>query len=84
MPEVTLEEVNTAVGELRTEVKSSRPNKEKLERIDNLLDTYEEKVVQPLILAQEEAKGLKEDYVALEEKMVAAGATATIFSSRAT
>ena len=77
MHEVTLEEVNTAVGELRAEVKSSRPDKEKQERIDGLLDTYEEKVVQPLILAQEEAKNLKEDYAALEEKMVEAGATAS-------
>ncbi len=72
-----LQQVHAAVEELRTEVKSARPDQEKIERINTFLSDYEEKVAQPIIRAEEAAKNLQENYKELEEKMVAAGATAT-------
>lgn len=70
-----LQEVNNAVEELRREVKSSRPDREKLAKINTFLDSYEEKVAQPLVRAEETAKSLQSDFAELKEKMVAAGET---------
>ncbi len=72
-----LQQVHAAVEELRTEVKSARPDQEKIERINTFLSDYEEKVAQPIVRAQQAADNLQENYKELEEKMVAAGATAT-------
>lgn len=70
-----LQKVSEAVEELRKEVKSSRPDEDKIERINDFLNDYEEKVAQPLIRAEEEAKNLREDFSELKEKMEKAGAT---------
>ncbi len=72
-----LQKVSEAVDEFRTELKKRLPDEEKIERINVFLNSYEEKVTQPLILAQEEAKNLKENFASLEEKMVEAGASVT-------
>ncbi len=70
-----LQKVNEAVSELRAEVKAGRPDSEKMDRLNDFLSTYEEKVAQPLIRAEEAAKNLQENYAELQEKMELAGAT---------
>jgi len=70
-----LQAVGNAVEELRHELKSVRPDQEKLTKIDAFLDTYEENVNQPLVRAQEERKNLQENYDELKAAMVKAGET---------
>lgn len=74
--EKTLEEVHGAVEELRREIKKAVPDQEKLDRIDAMLDSQEEKN-QKLVLAEETAKGavaeVKELKALLEQKGVEAG-----------
>lgn len=70
-----LQKVNEAVTELRDEVKAGRPDSEKMDRINDFLSDYEEKVSQPIIRAQEEAKNLQEDFKELEQKFEEAGVT---------
>lgn len=74
-PEITLQEVHDAVGQLRTEVEKKAIDHDKVERINAILDEYEEKVVQPLTLAQVEAKQHAADIAELKEKLEATGAT---------
>ena len=68
-----LDAIESAIGELRSEVKSAKPDAEKLERMNAFISDYEEKVAQPIVRAQEEAKNLKENYAELQARMELSG-----------
>jgi HK97 family phage major capsid protein len=70
-----IELVVKATEELRAEIKSVRQDRDKIERINDFLDTMEEKVNQPLVLAQEQAKTHALEIKELQEKLEQAGAT---------
>jgi HK97 family phage major capsid protein len=70
-----IKQVVQATEELRAEIKSVRQDRDKIERINDFLDTMEEKVNQPLVLAQEQAKTHALEIKELQEKLVEAGAT---------
>lgn len=70
-----LARVEAAVSELRGEIKSSRPDPEKLERINDFISDYEEKIAQPILQAKEAAKNLQEDFAELKQKMEESGVT---------
>lgn len=72
-PEVTLEEVGRSVRELREEVEKKSVDQEKVRRIHEFLDTYEEKVNQPLTRAAEELKTREAEVKDLREKLEAEG-----------
>lgn len=77
MPEITLESVGRTVNELQVELKSARPDQEKVARMNEFLTTYEEKVAQPILLAQKAQEGMQSDLAELKEQMLAAGETET-------
>ena len=77
MPDVaTIQEIGTAVNLLRDEVKSLRPDPEKLARINVLLDEHEEKVSQPLTLATQLAAKNEAEIVDLKTDLEAKGVEA--------
>lgn len=74
--EVTIEQVNEAVGELRAEMKKAFPDEEKLARIDKVLDAQEElnqAHVQANLRAEAQAEEIKSLKDELEKKGVAEG-----------
>lgn len=78
-PEITLQEVHTAVGELRHDLEQKSVDHDKVVRIGTFLDTYEEKVNQPLAQAVAEQKKFESNLTELKaeyaEKLEAIGVT---------
>jgi HK97 family phage major capsid protein len=74
--EPTLHEVHQAVGELRTEFEKKSIDPSKVVKINDLLDTFEEKVNQPLVAAQKLAEGQAEEIKAFQESLEKAGVAA--------
>lgn len=71
--EITLQDVNEAVQALQTELKRVHVDVDKVERIQEFLDTHEEKYNQPLVAAQTETKQLRQDMTELQERLEQAG-----------
>lgn len=70
MPDPTLQEVASAVSELREEIKrKSGTDHEKIEQIQTFLDSHEEKVNQPLVRAQLETEKREAEIKELSEKL---------------
>lgn len=82
MDEPTLESVGRAVRDLREEVERKGIDHDKVQRLQDFLDTHEEKYNQPLVAAQAQALQHAEDIKELREKLEAAGATEAEAKSR--
>ena len=81
-PEITLEEVQSAVTTLREEVKGTRVDKEKVEKINTFLDEAEEKVFTPLTLARQDMLKRETEVKELVEKLETSNASASEIKER--
>ncbi|KKK46235.1 hypothetical protein LCGC14_3164210, partial [marine sediment metagenome] len=81
-PEITLEEVHGAVKTLREEVKNSRVDVEKVDKINVFLDEAEEKILTPLTLAKQEMAQREVEVKELVAKLETSNASAAEIKER--
>ncbi len=81
-PEITLDEVHGAVKTLREEVKSTRVDADKVEKINVFLDEAEEKVFTPITTAKQELKKREVEVKELVEKLETSNASAAEIKER--
>jgi HK97 family phage major capsid protein len=81
-PEITLDEVHGAVKTLREEVKATRVDTEKVERINVFLDEAEEKILTPLTLATQETAKREIEVKELITKLETSNASAAEIKER--